>query len=108
MASDAIWTILGDTSEDYNWYSKRTILSGVYSSTVLYWLGDESEGSENTWAFLDRRIDGVMQFEKVKAQMRGSKLAQMALWGPQQALSLLRAPSSVRTGTPVGLPGRRG
>ena len=105
--ADAIWTVLGDTSNDYNWYSKRTILSGVYSSTVLFWLGDDSEGAERTWEFLDRRIDGVMQFEKVKAQMRGNKLAQLALWGPKQALSLIKPPSATRTGTPVGLPGRR-
>lgn len=105
--ADAIWNVLGDTSDDYNWYSKRTILSGVYSSTVLFWLGDDSEGSERTWEFLDRRIDGVMQFEKIKAQVRGSKLAQLALWGPKQALSLIKAPSAARTGTPVGLPGRR-
>ncbi len=104
--ADAIWNVLGDTSEDYNWYSKRTILSGVYSSTVLYWLGDESEGAENTWDFLDRRIDGVMQFEKVKSQVRDNKLAQMMLWGPKQALSLIRAPGARSTGTPVGLPGR--
>ena len=105
--ADAIWNVLGDTSEDYNWYSKRTILSGVYSSTVLFWLGDDSEGAERTWEFLDRRIDGVMQFEKVKAQVRGNKLAQFALWGPKQALSLIKAPSATRTGAPVGLPGRR-
>ena len=106
--ADAIWNVLGDTSDDYNWYSKRAILSGVYSSTVLFWLGDDSEGAERTWEYLDRRIDDVMQFEKVKAQVRGSKLAQMALWGPKQALSLIKAPSATRTGTPVGLPGRRG
>lgn len=105
--ADAIWTVLGDTSEDYNWYSKRAILSGVYSSTVLFWLGDDSEGAERTWEFLDRRIDGVMQFEKVKAQVKGNRLAQLALWGPKQALSLIKAPSAARTGTPVGLPGRR-
>lgn len=105
--ADAIWTVLGDTSDDYNWYSKRAILSGVYSSTVLFWLGDDSDGAERTWEFLDRRIDGVMQFEKVKAQVRGNKLAQMALWGPKQALSLIKAPSATRTGAPVGLPGRR-
>ena len=105
--ADAIWTVLGDTSDDYNWYSKRTILSGVYSSTVLFWLGDDSEGAERTWEFLDRRIEGVMQFEKVKAQVRENKLAQFALWGPKQALSLIKPPSATRTGTPVGLPGRR-
>ncbi|WP_166416839.1 COQ9 family protein [Cochlodiniinecator piscidefendens] len=64
---DAIWNALGDTSEDANWYTKRATLSGVYGATVLYWLGDDSEGHVETWAFLDRRIDNVMQFEKVKA-----------------------------------------
>ena len=68
---DAIWEALGDTSEDLNWYTKRATLSGVYSSAVLYWLGDTSEGHEATWAFLERRIENVMQFEKVKAKARG-------------------------------------
>ena len=67
--SDLIWTTLGDTSDDYNWYSKRTILSAVYSATVLYWLGDTSEDHEQTWDFLDRRIENVMQFEKVKSKL---------------------------------------
>ena len=106
--ADTIWNALGDKDRDYNWYTKRLTLSGVISSTVLFWLGDASEENAATWAFLDRRIDGVMQFEKVKAQVRGNKLAQLALWGPKQALSLIKAPSATRTGTPVGLPGRRG
>jgi len=71
---DAIWIALGDSSRDLNWYTKRATLSGVYSSTVLYWLGDESEGHAATWAFLDRRIENVMQFEKVKAGARKNKL----------------------------------
>ena len=54
--ADLIWELIGDNSEDYNWYSKRTILSAVYASTVLYWLGDDSEGNKETWCFLDRRI----------------------------------------------------
>jgi len=68
-SADTIWRALGDTSEDYNWYSKRLTLSGVISSTVLYWMGDESEGHEKTWAFLDDRIGDVMQFEKVKGKL---------------------------------------
>ena len=64
--SDLIWELIGDNSEDYNWYSKRAILSAVYASTVLYWLGDNSEGSEETWHFLDRRIEDVMKFETAK------------------------------------------
>ena len=74
--SDLIWELIGDNSEDYNWYSKRTILSAVYASTVLFWLGDNSEGSEETWHFLDRRIEDVMSFEKVKVQLKTNKLAQ--------------------------------
>ena len=65
----AIWEALGDTSDDLNWYTKRSTLSGVYSSTVLYWLGDDSTGSRGTWEFLDRRIDDVMQIEKFKAEL---------------------------------------
>ena len=68
--ADAMWTALGDTSEDGNWYSKRATLSAVYGSTVLFWLGDTSDGDTDTWAFLDRRIENVMQFEKLKAQAR--------------------------------------
>ena len=71
--SDLIWELIGDNSEDYNWYSKRAILSGVYASTVLYWLGDNSEGSEETWHFLDRRIEDVMKFETAKLQLKTNK-----------------------------------
>jgi len=67
---DAMWYAAGDTSTDFNFYTKRAILSGVYSSTLLYWLNDRSEGHAATWAFLDRRIDDVMQFEKLKARVR--------------------------------------
>lgn len=67
---DAIWFAIGDTSTDFNFYSKRATLAGVYSATLLYWLNDESEGSEATWKFLDRRIENVMQFEKLKYKMR--------------------------------------
>ncbi|MBV1886085.1 MAG: COQ9 family protein [Parvibaculaceae bacterium] len=66
---DAIWRAIGDTSTDYNFYTKRATLSLVYASTLTVWLGDDSDGLEETWAFLDRRIAGVMQFEKVKAQV---------------------------------------
>jgi ubiquinone biosynthesis protein COQ9 len=90
--SDAIWRALGDTSRDANWYSKRTTLSAVYSATVLFWLGDMSEGHADTWAFLDRRIENVMQFEKVKAHLNASPLFKPLLAGPKWALSLLKAP----------------
>ncbi len=65
---DAMWRAVGDTSTDFNFYTKRAILAGVYSSTLLRWFNDESE--DDTRAFLDARIENVMQFEKLKAQMR--------------------------------------
>lgn len=66
--ADKIWNWAGDTATDYNHYTKRTILSGVYSTTLLAWLNDTSDTMDETWAFLDRRIENVMQFEKLKAQ----------------------------------------
>jgi ubiquinone biosynthesis protein COQ9 len=67
---DAIWHAIGDTSTDFNFYTKRAILAGVLAATVLYWLGDESEGAASSFAFLDRRIDDVMAFEKAKGRAR--------------------------------------
>ncbi len=65
--ADTIWRAAGDTATDFNHYSKRTILGGIYATTLLYWLQDESERRADTWAFLDRRIAGIMRFEKAKA-----------------------------------------
>lgn len=72
--ADAVWRALGDTSEDVNWYTKRATLSAVYGSVVLFWLGDETPDSEATDAFIDRRIENVMQFEKVKAAVNKNPL----------------------------------
>lgn len=67
---DAMWYAAGDTSTDFNFYTKRATLAAVYSATLLYWINDRSSGSEATWNFLDRRIGNVMQMEKLKAQAR--------------------------------------
>lgn len=67
---DAIWYALGDSATDFNYYTKRALLAGVYGSTVLVWFDDKSEGCADSWAFLDRRIDNVMQIEKAKGQFR--------------------------------------
>lgn len=68
--ADIIWVGLGDSSDDVNWYSKRATLSTVIGATVLFWLGDSSENKADTHEFLNRRIDGVMRFEKIKASIR--------------------------------------
>ncbi len=67
-AADAIWAALGDKSTDYNWYTKRMTLSAVLGSTLAAWLGTEDEAAID--AFLDRRIENVMQFEKLKSQAK--------------------------------------
>lgn len=90
--ADAIWDGIGDRSADYNWYTKRATLSGVYSSTVLFWLGDGSEGHGDTWEFLDRRIENVMQFEKFKAQMRDNKTLKPITSFAEGMLSKIRPP----------------
>jgi ubiquinone biosynthesis protein COQ9 len=76
---DLMWRIAGDTSTDFNHYTKRMTLGAVYASTLLVWLDDQSEGWSETAAFLDRRIDDVMKFEKWKAQWRGSADQRLSL-----------------------------
>lgn len=101
--ADTIWTALGDTSGDLNWYSKRLILSGVYSSSVLYWLGDDSPDFAATRAFVDRRIANVMQFEKTKARVKDSRIYGAFRRGPGRLLDAIKAPGQ---GAPMDLPGR--
>lgn len=100
--ADLIWTALGDRSDDFNWYSKRVILSGVYSSTLLFWLGDDSTEKARSWAFLDQRIEDVMRFEKFKSGFRASPVGKAFARGPGQVFSKIRAPSS---GANPDLPG---
>jgi ubiquinone biosynthesis protein COQ9 len=71
-SADIMWRIAGDTSTDFNHYTKRITLGAVYGSTLLAWLDDRTEDWADTAAFLDRRIDDVMKFEKFKAEWRGS------------------------------------
>jgi ubiquinone biosynthesis protein COQ9 len=68
-SADAMWRLAGDTATDYNHYTKRAILAGIYAATLAAYADDQSEGKAETRAFLDRRIDGVMNFEKAKAQL---------------------------------------
>jgi len=93
--ADLIWDTLGDSSDDFNWYSKRATLSGVYSATVLYWLGDSSEDHAETWAFLDRRIDDVMKIEKVKGAVNKNPVLRGLMTGPNWVLSQIKPPSKL-------------
>jgi ubiquinone biosynthesis protein COQ9 len=67
---DAMWRAVGDTSTDFNFYSKRAILAGVYGATLMRWFNDTDTDEAATGEFLAARIENVMQFEKFKAQAK--------------------------------------
>lgn len=99
--ADRIWTALGDTTRDLNWYSKRATLSAVYGATVLYWLGDQSTDRQATWDFLDRRIEQLLQVERLKAGFRENPFGKAWMAGPGKLFETIRAPN-----LPEDLPGR--
>jgi ubiquinone biosynthesis protein COQ9 len=66
---DEIWHAAGDRSTDFNFYTKRGLLAAVHGATLLYWLEDKSEGSAETWAFLDRRIAEVLQVPRLLGRL---------------------------------------
>lgn len=68
-SADAMWRCAGDSATDYNHYTKRAMLAGIYAATIAVFLNDESEGQAETRAFLARRIENIMQFEQAKAKL---------------------------------------
>jgi len=100
--ADTIWSGLGDTSDDLNWYTKRAILSGVYSSSVIYWLGDETPSFDATQGFVDRRIENVMAIESAKARVKSSKAYELFRQGPGRLFDKIKAPGN---SVPQDLPG---
>jgi ubiquinone biosynthesis protein COQ9 len=71
-SADVMWRLAGDTATDYNHYTKRAILAGVYAATLAVFVDDDSADKREARAFLDRRLDGIMRFEKLKAQVLSS------------------------------------
>lgn len=67
---DVIWDLAGDTATDYNRYTKRGLLAGVLGTTTLFWLQDDSKNHQDTWDFLDRRIENVMQAGKTLSRLK--------------------------------------
>lgn len=89
-SADAMWRLAGDTATDYNHYTKRLTLGALYAATLAVFVDDESEGHAKTHAFLNRRIDGVMKFEKAKARlMRPREVG----FSPARFLGRLRYPA---------------
>ncbi|MBC2653040.1 COQ9 family protein [Novosphingobium aerophilum] len=68
QSADAMWRLAGDTAADFNHYTKRATLAALYAATLLALVNDRSDDKAETRAFLDRRIEGVMRFEKAKAR----------------------------------------
>jgi ubiquinone biosynthesis protein COQ9 len=66
---DLMWSVAGDKADDYNYYTKRSLLAAVWTSTFLFWLEDRSDGMRESWAFLDRRIGDVMQIGALRARI---------------------------------------
>jgi ubiquinone biosynthesis protein COQ9 len=64
---DAIWYLAGDSATDFNYYTKRGLLAGVYGATLLTWLDDRSPGFADTWSFLDRRLDDALRIPRMMA-----------------------------------------
>ncbi len=77
--ADAIWHAAGDTATDFNYYTKRLLLAGVHTATLLCWINDDSPGRQTTWAFLDRRIADVMTINTLKARLRPGPIARFAI-----------------------------
>ena len=98
---DTIWRAAGDVATDYNHYTKRAILLGVYAATISVFLDDESEGFADTRAFLGRRIDGIMRFEKAKAGVHPAH-------GESAQPVALHRPTALPGGVTCSSPGREG
>ncbi|PLK27838.1 COQ9 family protein [Novosphingobium sp. TH158] len=88
-SADAMWRLAGDTAVDYNHYTKRATLGGIYAATLTVFANDESEDFAETRAFLDRRIEGVMKFEKAKARLLANRDMHFS---PARFLGRLRYP----------------
>jgi ubiquinone biosynthesis protein COQ9 len=68
--ADTLWHAAGDTSADFSYYTKRASLAAVYSSTLLYWLEDGSDGSADSWEFLNRRLADTLRLTKLSMRTR--------------------------------------
>ena len=99
--ADHVWNALGDKSTDGNWYTKRATLSAVWASVVLFWLGDDSPDFAKTRDFIGRRVENVMQVEKLKGQLRANPLTKPLMELQASFMSRMHPPK-----TPTNAPGR--
>ena len=90
QSADAMWRLAGDTASDYNHYTKRMTLGSIYAATLTVFANDSSEGHAETRAFLDRRIEDVMRFEKAKGRLLRPR---EEMFSPARLLGRLRYPA---------------
>ncbi|CAH0518468.1 unnamed protein product [Peronospora belbahrii] len=103
--SDEIWYFAGDKSTDMSWYTKRAILAGVYTSTELFMLNDKSTNFQDTWAFLDRRIDETLQLGDMPQNLNDMVgMAGVGLQSMFSAVTSLTVPPSIFSSIVSGLP----
>lgn len=95
-SADAVWRAAGDTSTDFNYYTKRALLAGVYGSTLLFWLADGSEDFAATDAFLDRRIADVMKIFSLRGRLKSAGDGLAFVRGLGQALGPFVPPGLLR------------
>ena len=89
-SADAMWRLAGDTATDYNHYTKRLTLGSIYAATLAVYVDDTSPDHADTRAFLERRIEGIMKFEKAKARLLKPRDEQFS---PARLLGRLRYPA---------------
>ena len=97
--ADLIWNVLGDRADDYNWYTKRAMLSAVIGSSALHWLGDSGDGAA-TRRFIERRIADVMRVETFKGQVRRMPGGSVGLRCAEGLMRAVRPPMHRREGYP--------
>lgn len=90
QSADRMWRLAGDTAADFNHYTKRATLAGIYAAALTVMLGDDSADKAETRAFVARRIDGVMRFEKAKARLA---VKDGRYFSPARFLGRLRYPA---------------
>jgi ubiquinone biosynthesis protein COQ9 len=78
---DLMWSLAGDKADDHSYYTKRSLLAAVWTSTFLFWLEDRSDRFRDSWAFLDRRIGDVMQIGALRTRV-GDALSRLGRLNP--------------------------
>ncbi|XP_050760199.1 LOW QUALITY PROTEIN: ubiquinone biosynthesis protein COQ9, mitochondrial [Gymnogyps californianus] len=69
---DDIWQYAGDQSTDFNWYTRRAVLTGIYNTTELVMMQDSSPDFEDTWRFLENRVADAMNMNNTAHQVQST------------------------------------